>query len=214
LIIYITIKDLQNNNSVNIAEDYDKAAKDIIDEINKLKPQTPATHTNGTNVIMINVGWKSNEIIPNLRIIQQHQNVKGFVTIHDPLADLEKAINEHDFIKAYSLGSTFFESVGKNILKKHFNQNKVQVGKDVFQTLSLQATIVMLYTHKLVNQKTYDYMMNINRVRNRHSIHGDITQKPDFDTLEEILEHMDKILVCAKELDTVYKQMGSSQGSP
>lgn len=61
--------------------------------------------------------WKSHKIFPNLRRIQALEGVCGFLTYHDPLSDPEKAAAEHDYINAYSLGCTFFESVGIKILQ-------------------------------------------------------------------------------------------------
>jgi hypothetical protein len=95
---------------------------------------------------------------------------------YDPLEELAEAIKSHDFFKAYSLGSTLFESYGKKILAKYFHNIDLDVMHGKIERMNLQTVILMLYTHKVIDKEFYLELTEIIKIRNKLIIHADITK--------------------------------------
>jgi len=86
---------------------YGKVAENIMNEI---EGYDTFSHTDGTDFIFVDAKWKGKQISTNMEKIKKNESVANYQIIHDPLAELEGAVNYHDIFKAYSLGCTLFES--------------------------------------------------------------------------------------------------------
>ena len=203
--LYVFIKDPPGHTAKK-GEYYDKAAKQIMSEIFKMKPYVEVSRTAASNVIFVDNRWKGSQIPGNIQCIRNLQNFAGYVIDYDPLKELEKATNDHDFVKSYSLGCTLFEAYGIKILKKFFDKNDVHITEDKFSRLNLQSVIIMLYTHKLIAKLDYDDITRITKIRNTLIIHADLTEL-DVKALAETSEYFDKILSSSKKLKHVYSSL-------
>ena len=87
------------------------------------------------------------------------ENVPGsdsvsWVLIKDPIGELKEARDKKDYYKLFSYACSVFEYYARQILLWHFNENNTPVSKDKLEHLTLETIIVMLYTHKIINQST------------------------------------------------------------
>jgi len=193
--LFILIENLPQDIK-NRGEEYDRIAEKIMEDVCKLSPDILWTHVINTNTIELNVPWRGSDLIENLNKIKNIQYANIYLD-YSPFEEVKNAVQNHDFFKAYSMGVTLFESYGFNILKKYF-KNK----KDCTFDIGVNAIIIMLYTHDLIDRGFYLDMININKTRNNKLIHRDITMIWTNDQLEDIIGNLNKIIPCIEKLRT------------
>ena len=64
---------------------------------------------------------------------------------YNPVNEVEDAVRDHDFFKAYSLGVTLFESYVNRILKKFLGEDKMKtIGNDGIENMSILPKMILL----------------------------------------------------------------------
>ena len=205
--LYILIKTAKNINDRNekLAE-YDRAANEVINEMYTMKPYVMVSHTNGSNVIYMDVRWKGTQIAKYLERIRKIENVDKYFIYYNPLGELNGAVEAHDFFKAYVMGCTLLESYGSKVLKKYFEINGLTVANDQVNSIHFQTVILMLYTHKIIDNVLFCRMTKINKIRNNLIVHKDIENGLNEKVLKEITEYIDRIQPCVETLRLIYSE--------
>ena len=205
--LYILIKTAKNINDRNekLAE-YDRAANEVINEMYTMKPYVMVSHTNGSNVIYMDVRWKGTQIAKYLERIRKIENVDKYFIYYNPLGELNGAVEAHDFFKAYVMGCTLLESYGSKVLKKYFEINGITVANDQVNSIHFQTVILMLYTHKIIDNVLFCRMTKINKIRNNLIVHKDIENGLNEKVLKEITEYIDRIQPCVETLRLIYSE--------
>jgi hypothetical protein len=103
----------------------------------------------------MDVRWKGTQIVKYLERIRKIENVDNYVIHYNALGELNRAVKDHDFFKAYVMGCTLLESYGSKVLKEYFNINGLIVGNDQVNSMHFQTIILMLYTHKIIDKALF-----------------------------------------------------------
>jgi len=90
----------------------------------------------------------------------------SWVIIKDPIGEIKEAKDKKDYYKLFSYACSVFEYYGRQILVWQFNKNNTPVSKDKLQHITLETIIVMLYTHKIIDQPTYTKIIEVKNFRN------------------------------------------------
>jgi hypothetical protein len=98
------------------------------------------------------------------------------------------------------------ESYGSRILKKHFDINGPIVGNDHVNSLRFQTIILMLYTHKIIDNALFCSMTKINKIRSDLIVHKDIENGLNEKVHKEITEYIDRIQSCVETLRLKYSE--------
>lgn len=204
--IYIFIKEPQANVQ-DKGHDYDIRAQGVMNEINKIGNCKTVVHTNSSNVVFVDADWVGKQISQNLQSVKGIQDVANYIVYYDPLVELQNATKEHDFYKAFSLGCALFEAYGAKILNKYFDNSSVHVAIEKMERLNLQTLIIMLFTQKIIDEKPYNEMTKINKIRNTLVIHHDPTNRLTEELLKDTSEHIEEIFPLVQKLSAIYSSL-------
>ncbi len=81
-----------------------------------------------------------------------------------PIPTLREAIKQKQWFSGIVMSTAFFEVWGLELLKEKF-QGKI--ADDRLERLRLEEIILLLYSSKIIDQRTYTKMMEVKEVRNR-----------------------------------------------
>jgi len=124
----------------------------------------------------------------------------------EPVEEIRKAIQDHDYFKAVTYGCTIFEHFGKLVLISHFRKIERPIGKDRIKYMTLEAVIIMLYTAKLIDDPIYNAILRVKDVRNDF-IHEDASIKFTPEQQEVARKSSDHALVCVKFIKALHESM-------
>jgi hypothetical protein len=160
------------------------------------------------NVIKVDYNKRVNRSIiePTVQVLETVSNT----TIKDPIGEVNRARTEQDYFKAISYSSTVFEYYGKQILVWHFKKNNTPVSKEKLETFSLVATIISLYTHKIIDDGTKIKLLKVTHLRNKF-IHQDYAVRLSSDQIIESKRTTDVALESLNILKTIYDGMAEVQ---
>jgi hypothetical protein len=96
--------------------------------------------------------------------IQVSDNVL-YNIIKDPIGEISRARSEKDYFKAITYSCTVFEYYGKQVLVWYFAENNTPVSKDRLEGISLEPTIIMLYTHRIIDDHINGKILEVKKLR-------------------------------------------------
>lgn len=170
--------------------------------LEQIKGWQESTHSSGTNAFTL--GFKSLSALEAARTeIKKNPNISMYYVQPDHLKEVSNAIEYGDYFKAFTLCNSLYESLGKNILVKYF-KGQISLNSDRLEKLTIQSVIMMLYTHRLVEEGTYSDMISVNSIRNT-LVHQYKTTLSD-EILESIKENKPKIMRSLNILDQKSKE--------
>jgi hypothetical protein len=201
----------------------------IVESVRRIKGIDKVSWPSGTNTIEVSVHWLESEVEDRLQEIKciadvenvftncknksvhrtHHDKVDvfdvlSFEIIKDPIGEVNGAKKDKDYFKALTYTCAVFEHYGKQILLRHFQENKKQVGGDRLERLTLESVIVMLYTHSIINEPVYSKMFGVTHLRNMYMHRGrGIKFSPD--QLQKADEVTNVGLDCLKTLKSIYE---------
>jgi hypothetical protein len=126
--------------------------------------------------------------------------------IKDPINELKKAEKDADYYKLLSYACTIFEYYGKQILLWNFKRNNTPIGKDRIKHLTLEVVIIMLYTHKLIDQTIHTKMIQVKDIRNDF-IHEDYSISYSMEDAVKMKSTSAFAIDCVIFLKQVYHDM-------
>lgn len=142
-------------------EDNEKEAKRVINQLQE-KGFSEYSHKSGTYMIIVPmVGGAQSDAIKVMKIPGI-----SFYIAPDHLREVSDAIEEHEYFKAFVLCVSLYESFGKNILIRHFKTNKLSLNPEKIYKLTMNSVIMLLYTHRIINEGVYSDMIDVYKVRN------------------------------------------------
>ncbi len=130
--------------------------------------------------------------------------------IKDPTSEMQNAINERDYFKAITYACAIFEYYGKQLLFWYFASNGTSVSREKIDGIELTSIIVMLYTHKIIDDSTKTKICNVKRMRNSFiheggSIKLTSLRRKEFDTATK------HALTCVKFIKTKHDEEWKKQ---
>lgn len=142
-------------------EDNEREAKRVINQLQE-KGFSEYSHISGTYTIIVPIlGGVQSDAIKVMKIPGI-----SFYIAPDHLREVSDAIEEHEYFKAFVLCVSLYESFGKNILIRHFKTNKLTLNPKKIYKLTMNSVIMLLYTHRIINEGVYSDMIDVSKVRN------------------------------------------------
>jgi hypothetical protein len=105
---------------------------------------------------------------------------------YDPVNEVEDAVKNHDFFKAYSLGVTLLSSYANRILEKFLGEDKMEnIGSDMINRMDVSIKMILLYNNSVF-------------------VHpSDGTKKWNEKDLVLMAEYIERIVPCIEKLRTI-----------
>ena len=201
----------------------------VLESLDKIDGITARSFTKGTNSINASAEWEESEISRKIEEIQNIENVTtlnynkrvkrsilepsvkvsdviSYTIIKDPIGEINRAQSEQDYFKAISYSCTVFEYYGKQILVWYFKKNNTPVSKDRLERFSLESTIIMLYTHKIIDDNIKTKILEVTGLRNRF-IHEDYAIRLSSEQIKEAKRITLVALQSLNFLKTIYDNM-------
>jgi len=177
----------------------------IADKVmNKLKFENSQTisYTTGSDHIFLSLTNKNN-LSEKIKEIDKIQEIGYFILWTNPQQEISDSIADHDYFKAFALCSTTYDYLGKGILIKHINKNKLPINEKKIQGLQLDDVINKLYDFKLIDESLRSDMKKVNKIR--HSfIHSILSRTIGKEQLQEIYKNIEKINTSLDILQKIY----------
>lgn len=101
--------------------------------------------------------------------------IDSLFVVPDYVQELKDALEMHDFFKVLAFSSTLMESYGKQILIKYYRIRNKRTDQRI-QDLNLNATLIMLYSNRIISKLLFEDMDYIRRERNNfvHALNPEI----------------------------------------
>jgi hypothetical protein len=217
----------------NINENVHSTIIELLSRIGGISDVNPTSGTNTINALAL---WNESEVGEKLeeirgftgvqdviiqksnkaiaRALQENVNVSehhpSFEIIKDPIGEVNRAKNNKDYFKAISFSCTVFEYYGKQILVWHFKNIGTPVGKKKLKELSLHSIVVLLYTHKIIDETTYNKILEVKAIRNDF-VHDEHSIRFPSEQLQKAERTTIKAMDCIISLKAIFDDMNLDQ---
>lgn len=187
----------RETNSINASAEWEES--EITKKIEEIR--------NIDHVIDVNYNKHVTRLIPETLTLSENVS---FVAIKDPVGEINRAQSEQDYFKAISYSCSVFEYYGKQILLWYFKKNDTPVDVDRVGRFTLEYTILMLYTHKIIDGSTKIKIFQVTKMR-RKFIHEDYSIRLSSEQIEEAKKITPVALESVKSLKAIYNNMANTQ---
>jgi hypothetical protein len=205
----------------------DQIYDQIIGALSKIAGIISVSHLQKTNTIEVSAKWNELEFDKKIESIRKIANVKDIkiykknrlftrsiidsVTVSEKVSwnlekdfvnEITRARDARDYYKALSLSCTAFGHYGKEILLSQLKDTRTATSKK-FERINLNCVIIMLYTHKIIDESMYNKIEKVRKLRNVFQ-HEDRTIRYSLDQAQEAERIIDNALDCVKFLKIKY----------
>jgi hypothetical protein len=186
-------------------KEWEKQMEKTKNELRNMDIFKTISSVSGTNAVTAYLK-SPNELPKAISKINKIPNISLYYTQPNHLEEVNDAIKKHEYFKAFTLCDSLYESFGKNILVVHFKERHLSLNSNRIEKLGIQSVILMLYTHKLIEEGTYSQMLSVNSVRNE-LVHRYMPSMISEGILNEIKQNTPNIMRSLRKLNEINESM-------